>query len=322
MPSQDAVRNLVAKVTGIDPEQLSDSARFGAELGFDSFVLLELHAGLADLGIELTERDWLAIDSIAELHQACQSQEPEGVAHLDPATNRGAQDWPRASSLAPPHDALHLDPQRETDKLDVATGSAEPPTWNGKLFRLTPVLPTSTAFLYELAIAPDVGFRWRYRGSVPNVHQFEQELWASTLSQFVVESVESGEPVGNVICYNPDFTLGHAYVGAAMINRYRGSGIALEPVQLFIRYLFDVWPFRKLYFEIPEFNFKQFASAQSEHFQIEARLKDHDYYGGRYWDRLILAVRRRQPLTVGFSPSADAGRIGVAEQVAPFHGPR
>jgi RimJ/RimL family protein N-acetyltransferase len=77
-----------------------------------------------------------------------------------------------------------------------------------------------------------------------------------------------------------------------MTSRYRGSGIAVEPVRLFTRYLFDVWPFRKVYFEMPEFNYRQFASASGGALRVEARLRDHDYYRGRRWDRLTLAAYR------------------------------
>lgn len=80
-----------------------------------------------------------------------------------------------------------------------------------------------------------------------------------------------------------------------MLGRYSGSGIALEPVRLFVDYLFDVWPFRKLYFELPEFNYQQFSSVAEGPLRVEGRLVDHDYFGGRYWDRLILAVHRGHP---------------------------
>jgi RimJ/RimL family protein N-acetyltransferase len=168
----------------------------------------------------------------------------------------------------------------------------EPPQLVGQYFRLVPVLPQATQFLYGLAVSPDVGFRWRYRGSVPPYQKFEQELWQGMLAQFLVESIQTNQPAGHVICYNPDLSLGHAYVGAAMAPQYLGTGIAAEPVRLFINYLFDVWPFHKLYLELPEFNYTQFASAGGRGLHVEARLRDHDYYRGRRWDRLILAAYR------------------------------
>jgi RimJ/RimL family protein N-acetyltransferase len=112
------------------------------------------------------------------------------------------------------------------------------------------------------------------------------------LVQFLVESIQTNQPAGHLICYNPDLSLGGAYVGAAMASPYLGTGIAAEPVRLFIDHLFDVWPFRTLYLEMPEFNYQQFASAGGRALQVEARLGDHDYYRSRRWDRLILAAYR------------------------------
>ena len=177
----------------------------------------------------------------------------------------------------------------------------EPPRLAGQFFRLVPVLPQAASFLYGLAVSPDVGFRWRYRGSVPSLAQFEHDMWQGILAQFLVESIETGQPAGHVMCYNPDLNLGHAYVGAAMAGKYLGSGIAAEPVRLFFDYLFDVWPFRKLYLELPEFNYRQFASAGRQALHVEGRLRNHDYYRGRRWDRLLLAVYR-----AGQEPSGPA----------------
>ncbi|KJE20992.1 acetyltransferase, ribosomal protein N-acetylase [Frankia torreyi] len=314
----------VARHAGVDAEQADSGARLGADLGLDSFALLELHAAISGLGVDLSERAWLRIGTVGELYDQCLagSHRPEPVTPetqppfpdmlapstasrirfpngpftvQSPDTGSGA---PNGGEVTDPA-GLRID-QRvppPTAAMQGGRGLADPtpprpPQRSGRYFRLAPLLPASTPFLYELAISPETGFRWRYRGSVPSYAQFEQELWQGMLSQFLVESVETGEPVGNVICYNPDFALGHAYVGAAVSGRYTGSGIAIEPVRLFIRYVFDVWPFRKLYFELPEFNLPQFASALGNGLRTEGRLVDHEYYQGRYWDRLILAVYR------------------------------
>ncbi|MEX5707160.1 phosphopantetheine-binding protein [Parafrankia sp. FMc6] len=297
---------VVARCAGLESSQVAPEARLGADLGLDSFALLELCAVVSDLGVDLSEREWLSIGTVGELFERYEVEVHGGrdiVAEVPPCAPISRADLsappgsPRGSAGPVPEQAgqplLPLVLGGRQGGRGVADQTAPvPPERAGKYFRLVPVLPNMVPFLYELAVSPDVGFRWRYRGSVPNYVQFEQELWNGMLAQFVVESIESGEPVGNVICYNPDFALGVAYVGAAMLGRYAGSGIAVEPVRLFIRYLFAVWPFRKLYFELPEFNYRQFTSATGERLRVEGRLVDHDYYGGRYWDRLILATYR------------------------------
>lgn len=269
MFTKDEFEELVSVRTGIPRAGVDNAARL-ADLGLDSFGLLELATSLAEFGVELDEREWLTAETVGGLYDRYRER-----AERSPV--------PAAAVVSKP-----LDGVREPGEDVVA-----PPRLAGQFFRLVPVMPQAAPFLYGLAVSPDVGFRWRYRGSVPAYQQFEQQdMWQGILAQFLVESIQTNQPAGHVMCYNPDLSLGHAYVGAGMAGQYLGSGIAAEPVRLFIDYLFDVWPFRKLYLELPEFNYLQFASAGGRGLHVEARLRDHDYYRGRRWDRLILAVYR------------------------------
>ncbi|MCK9899643.1 GNAT family N-acetyltransferase [Frankia sp. Cpl3] len=305
-------------------------ARLGADLGLDSYSMLEVYALLAEMGVELQERDWLSVGTLGDLYSCYRAAASGGMEPGPPvdlpsgslrASGRIGSPGPHGSSSllgpvqpmgspAAPQSArqplLPVDPRLSVvDSSRELPGALQPPQRAGRFFRLAPVLPPAHPFLYELAVSPDVGFRWRYRGSVPSYAQFEQELWPGMIVQFLVESLQTGEPAGNVICYNPDLGLGHAYVGAAMAGRYSGSGIAIEPVVLFTQYLFDVYPFRKLYFELPEFNLEQFGSAVGDRLRLEGRLIDHDYYRGRYWDRVILALYRDEPLASLHGRDAD-----------------
>ncbi|WP_307873548.1 MULTISPECIES: phosphopantetheine-binding protein [unclassified Frankia] len=257
--------DLVSTRTGVLREILDTTSRLETDLGLDSFGLLELAASLTDLGANIEEREWLEAGTIGGLY-ACYRE--------------------RIGSFSAPAG------ETEAETAGGSESLVGPPQLAGQFFRLVPVHPQAAPFLYDLAVSPDVGFRWRYRGSVPPFAQFENDLWQGVFAQFLVESVQTSQPAGHVMCYNADLNLGHAYVGAAMAGQYLGSGIAAEPVQLFVSYLFDVWPLRKLYLELPEFNFTQFASAIGRGLSVEARLRGHDYYRGRRWDRLILAIYR------------------------------
>lgn len=46
---------------------------------------------------------------------------------------------------------------------------------------------------------------------------------------------------------------------------------------------------RKLYAEIPAFNAPQFAGAL-DYMQVEAILREHAYYAGRYWDVVVVGM--------------------------------
>ncbi|WP_242425167.1 acyl carrier protein, partial [Frankia sp. EI5c] len=233
MLAEDAFENLVSHRTAIPREVLAGGSLLGAHHGLDSFKLLELAVSLAELGVEINERDWLASQTIGDLYDRYREKmQQQQTVLADPSPPAGIG-----------------------DTAATAVGEIDPPVLSGRFFRLTPIPPSAVSFLYSLATSPDVGFRWRYRGSMPSYQQFEQELWQGMLIQFLAESIQTNEPAGHLICYNPDFNLGHAYIGAAMAGPYLGSGIAVEPVRLFIQYIFDVWPFRKLYLEMPEFNY-------------------------------------------------------------------
>ncbi len=294
MLSRDDFLMQLTRIAGGKHEKASFDAQLATDLGYDSFALLELHALLADAGgVVLGEREWMSFGTVEELYQVyLNAWNQRGTdPHLGPGSTESMYPNREMSTTE-----ISL-PDRDSSRLH-GPGHVTPPPRSGRFFRLTTLTPPLIDFLYELAVSPEVGFRWRYRGAVPDFEKFERDLWAGILAQFVVESVETGQPVGNVICYNPDLGLGTAYIGAAMLPSHLGSGLAIEPVKTFMNYVFDVWPMRKLYLEVPDFNFTQFASAQSENFRVEGRLRDHDYYQGRHWDRVIIAVypeRRPRP---------------------------
>jgi RimJ/RimL family protein N-acetyltransferase/acyl carrier protein len=266
MLTKEEFEDLVSGRTGVPRARLDSAARLDADLGIDSFGLLELATSLAELGVELSEREWLETETLGELYDQYRERT------LIPAVAEPAVTAP-------------------SESISLSTGDqVTPPRLAGRFFRLAPVLPPSVPFLYGLSMIPEVGFRWRYRGAVPSPQQFEQDLWQGVLAQFVVESIQSSQPAGHVVCYGPDRNMGHAYVGAAMTDEYQGSGIAAEPVRIFLDYLFDVWPFHKLYLELPEFNLPQFASAAGRGLHVEARMRNHHYYQGRRWDQIILAA--------------------------------
>lgn len=53
------------------------------------------------------------------------------------------------------------------------------------------------------------------------------------------------------------------------------------------------WNLRKLYAEIPGYNWDQFESGNGDFFELEATLLDHDY-SGRYWPQFIVSIGRSQ----------------------------
>ncbi|MDA8103513.1 MAG: GNAT family protein [Nitrospiraceae bacterium] len=135
-----------------------------------------------------------------------------------------------------------------------------------------------------------VNFRWRYHGAIPPYEVFERALHTNVLAQFVVVLTRSPKTViGQVAAYDGNLQDGTAWLAVAADPR-AGAGV-LEAAMLFIRYLFAHYPLRKLYVDTPSFNLPQFASAAAEGLLVEeGRLRDHQYFDNRYWDRIIYAL--------------------------------
>lgn len=174
----------------------------------------------------------------------------------------------------------------------AATGPRDPlaPVLETQALRLAPIIPDDLGFLYALAVQPETGFRWRYRGSIPQFERFQAELWNQVLLQFVVRRIDNDQPVGHVVAYGDELSLRHTYVGAVFHPDSAGKGLAAQAVSLFVRHLFHTFPLHKIYMEIPGINWPQVESGQGRLFRVEGVLRDHDYYAGRYWDKYICAL--------------------------------
>lgn len=251
------------------------------DIGLDSVQWLDLAGWLAELGVAVTPETLVSARTAGDLHaRLTQSSEPLPTepGRVEPVVvGRPEPDPGPASSLLV-----------------------------GPAFELQPVDPQAMGFLYHLAVSTEVGYRWRFRGSVPNYETFEATFWQGTLCQFVAVERASGRPCGHVVCYNPELAHGYGTIAAVFLPEHTGTGIALQCVGSFVRYVFTVWPMRKLYLEVPSFNFGQFAAGEGRLFVQEGRLAAHDYYAGRYWDRHVLAVYRHH-----------AGLAAIVESVAP-----
>lgn len=139
-----------------------------------------------------------------------------------------------------------------------------------------------------------MGVLYRHRGISPQPEQYAASLWADVLNQFLVVDVRDQKPLGLVVCYGINFRHQHAYIGAAIRPDMWRLGWPMEGLGLFISYLFPVYPFRKLSADSLTFNLEHFASGARFEFHEEARLVDHEFHDGRWYDKVTLAVYREQ----------------------------
>lgn len=161
--------------------------------------------------------------------------------------------------------------------------------WNGILFRS---FHESLDFewYYRLATAQNSMTLWRFHGSPPMRTQFLSLAFEGVHCHFVSEvfSTRIDGRVGLLVSYNYDTLSRTAYVG--ILTNGQNGAIGIASTVMFIKYLFLVWPIRKVYFEMPEFNLVDLR--QHPIIKEESRLRSHFYSDGKYWDYLTFAVYR------------------------------
>ncbi|HET8657508.1 MAG TPA: GNAT family N-acetyltransferase [Micromonosporaceae bacterium] len=273
---------MTTEIVGTPPRERS-RAELAALLNVD-LALLDDRASL---------RDGLALDSLTMMRLVTWLE-----AHRVPVTAEG-------QLPATVGDVLSLLDSRAVPRVFVKAGSLpgiperfqarrprDPlaPVLETPALRLAPIIPDDLGFLYALAIDPETGFRWRYRGSIPPFDRFKAELWNQVLLQFVVRRIEDDMPIGHVVAYGDELSLRHTYIGAVFHPDSVGTGLPAQAVALFVRHLFHTFPLHKIYMEVPGFNWPQLQSGQGSLFRVEGVLRDHDYYAGRHWDKYICAL--------------------------------
>jgi RimJ/RimL family protein N-acetyltransferase len=178
------------------------------------------------------------------------------------------------------------------EKTNGGGAGHDGPLMASRRVRLRPIAERDRGFLYELMTSPDSGGRVRFGGATPSPERVAATLWDSVLAQFVIERLESGEPLGLAAITSANFRDGVAYVSALGLPAAQGHGLIAEGALLVFHYAFMTWPLRKIYMETSEDSLRRFGSGLGSFFSEEGRLREHTYWNGRYIDVVIVAVYR------------------------------
>ncbi|MEZ5380726.1 MAG: hypothetical protein R2754_02900 [Microthrixaceae bacterium] len=123
-------------------------------------------------------------------------------------------------------------------------------------------------------------------------------LYDGTLCSFVImprprsESSATTAPiVGLATCFNVFPHDGHAEFALARLTN-GPSRVFFEGAMLFVNYLFECWPFRKLYVEVAEYNLSQMEFMLGEVGMVEGRLLNYFWANGQHWDKVIVSIER------------------------------
>jgi RimJ/RimL family protein N-acetyltransferase len=170
---------------------------------------------------------------------------------------------------------------------------ARPLVLSGRWVHLEPVTPAHYGYLFELFTDPGVLHSWNFRGRVPSTEDFPGLLWDRVLTQFMVVSAGTEEPLGLVSLYSPDFKNRFAKVSLILHESARSAGWSLEGAALIVEYAFQNWDFRKLFLEVLEFNVMAMGlNRLPDTIVEEGRYREFEYYDNRYWDLVVYGVSR------------------------------
>ncbi len=153
---------------------------------------------------------------------------------------------------------------------------------------------TDMPTLYSMTIEYDVLWRWRFSGTIPNYETFVKSVMNGSLANYCIVSTGNEKIMGLLSSYNADLRNGTVFVAVVMGRKHFFTGSGIEAIALFINYLFNVWPLRKVYFESVEFDYQTFSSGEGKYFKKEAHFKEFYYFGGRYWDDVICTISREE----------------------------
>jgi len=164
-------------------------------------------------------------------------------------------------------------------------------SWLGVGLRLLkqPDIP----LLYSIAVRGSLGGRFRFRGATPSPATFQESISESVLAQFVVERVRDRKAVGVVVAYNASVRDGRCYLSIGLADPSLETQVEMGKAgYLFVDYLFQHWPLRKIYLELSEEQLPSLQCGMSRWFTVEGCLNDHHFFNGRYWAQMTLVLAR------------------------------
>jgi hypothetical protein len=166
--------------------------------------------------------------------------------------------------------------------------------YSGRLTNLRHVEPRDYPFLFQLLTGPTGQLGWRHRGETPQYERFVQGLFQDVFAQFVVylagDDLPASTPTGYVAGYNLNLRAGHAYATLVFGDAHQRSLVPIDATVILLRFLFEQWPLRKVYFERPAYVGR--LAAIKRYCEEEGTLTDYAFFDGRTWDVSILSVSR------------------------------
>lgn len=159
--------------------------------------------------------------------------------------------------------------------------------------QLRPILESDYETLRAAEIAASMGGRWRFVGATPSPESYPRLLWNDVLAQFLVCTESPASVTGLVSAYSFEPDVGVVSVAAVTLGDEALSTITTFGTALFIDWLFDSHPIRKIRIETPEWNLCDLGGLTRHEVAVEeGRLRSERFRRGQYFDVVLFAVWR------------------------------
>lgn len=162
----------------------------------------------------------------------------------------------------------------------------------GNAVALRPITPSDYPLIHAAETGGGLGHRWRLRGRTPSYEEFVAGLFNGVLAQYMICDV-AGEPLGYTTVYDASLENGVAFFAISKLSTEDRTTRVLQGGALMLARAFDLFPLRKLYAIVSEYNLADFSSGIGRLLKEEGRMKEHEYLAGRYWDQVHLAIYRK-----------------------------
>ena len=123
------------------------------------------------------------------------------------------------------------------------------------------------------------------------VEDFDRRLRYFFFTFFVIYYYGDGAEVPVGFTYTSRYSAVDRYLYGTMYlsRKYTGRGLGVESGLAHLRYLVSMFNIRKIYTEIYAYNSPSLKAAKKAGFIEEGRLKAHRWFGGQFWDLVIMA---------------------------------
>ncbi len=166
--------------------------------------------------------------------------------------------------------------------------------------RLRPLLKSDYETIFEWhSDLRSLHLWWDDREILPYeafVEDFQRRLRRHIDTLFLIENKETKALIGMVYSYNTSLIDKYTYLCIYLIPEATQQGIGAVAGQMFGNYLYAQYGFRKVYAEVMAFNSPSLKICQRNGFTEEARLKEHRWFNGKYWDQIILSIQLEEAI--------------------------